>query len=185
MAKSIFRSDNQSNTFPVLGLFCFMLLMIQKGYAREFVVNWGLHNGTTAKNYDQWAEKNRFQIGDSIVFIYTPNDDSVLHVTAEDYKNCNVESPISKYTDGRTVYPFIQTGPYYFISGNQEHCQKNEKLVVVVLANHSSSTNETSPLSPPSGSIEESNPPNAASSVFMSVTASIGAFVASTVVLAF
>ena len=118
------------------------------------------------------------------VFIYTPNDDSVLNVTEEDYKNCNVESPISKYTDGRTVFSFSQSGPYYFISGNQEHCKKNEKLVVVVLADRS--TNETNPLSPPPpSSIEESNPSNAASSVFISVTTSIGAFVASTVVLAF
>ncbi|XVE80317.1 hypothetical protein DITRI_Ditri14bG0130000 [Diplodiscus trichospermus] len=187
-----------------------MLLMIQKGYAREFQVNWGLHNGSYAENYNQWAEKNRFQIGDSIVFIYVPNNDSVLHVTENAYKNCTVESPISNYTDGHTVFSFNHSGPYYFISGNQEHCQKNKKLVVVVLADRnnrsSSRTIETYPPSPPpagspapsgesppagteennptSAPSQESHPPNAASSVFVSVT-SIGAFVASTLVLAF
>ncbi|XVF34063.1 hypothetical protein REPUB_Repub18cG0024400 [Reevesia pubescens] len=225
MANSILRSDYQSRAFHVLGLFCFMLV-IQKGYAREFQVNWGLHN---AENYNQWAEKNRFQIGDSLVFNYPPNEDSVVYVTEEAYKNCSVETPVSKYTDGHTVFSLSHSGPYYFISGNEENCQKNEKLVVVVLAdrtNRSSSTNETNPPSlPPSGSIdimpspapsaespstgtveinptpapsagtveinptpapsEESNPPNAASSVFMSVTGSIGAFVASTLLLAF
>ncbi|XWS51924.1 hypothetical protein CRYUN_Cryun11dG0023700 [Craigia yunnanensis] len=215
MANSIFISHCESKAFHVMGLFCFMLLMIQKGYAREFEVNWGLHNGTNTENYNQWAEKNRFQIGDSIVF-YIPNDDSVFHVTAEAYKNCSVESPISNHTDGHTVFSLSHSGPYYFISGNQDHCQKNEKLVVVVLAdriNHSSNKNETNPLSPPpSGSIDiipspassgespptgteennpapepisETKPPNAASSVFMSVTAFIGAFVTSTLVLAF
>ncbi|XWS11188.1 hypothetical protein CRYUN_Cryun38cG0062500 [Craigia yunnanensis] len=216
MANSIFRSGYQSKAFHVLGLFCFMLLMVQKGYAREFKVNWGLHNGTNAENYNQWAEQNRFQIGDTLLFIYVPNNDSVLQVTEEAYKNCSVEAPISKYSDGHTVFSLSQSGPYHFISGNQENCQNNEKLVVVVLAdrsNRSSSTNETNPPSPsPSGSIdivpspapsaespptgtveinptpapsEESNPPNAAYSVFMSVTGSIGAFVASTFLLAF
>lgn len=66
MANSVSRSDYQFKAFYVLGLLCVMMLMIQKGYAREFQVNWGLHNGTYAENYNQWAEKNRFQIGDSI-----------------------------------------------------------------------------------------------------------------------
>ncbi|XVF03959.1 hypothetical protein REPUB_Repub05bG0038700 [Reevesia pubescens] len=198
MANSIFRSDYQSKAFHVFGLFCFMLL-IQNGCAREFQVKWGLQNGTNAENYNKWAERNRFQIGDSLVFIYTPNDDSVLHVTAEAYKKCNVESPISKYTDGHTVFSLSHSGPYYFISGNQENCQKNEKLVVVVLTDRT-----TPPSPPPSGSIDiipspgtveinptqapsgESNPPpNAASSVLISVTGSIGAFVASSILLAF
>ncbi|XP_022717937.1 early nodulin-like protein 3 [Durio zibethinus] len=215
MANSIFRSDYQSKAFLLLSLFCFMLL-IQEGYAREFPVIWGLQNGTNAENYNQWAERNRFQIGDSLVFIYTPNEDSVLRVTFEAYKHCSVESPLANYTDGHTVFPFNNSGPYYFISGNQENCPKNEKLEVVVLAdrsNRSSSTNVTNPPSPPPSSSteivpspapsaespptrtveinptpapsEEYNPPkNAASSVFTSVTGSIGAFVASTLVLA-
>ncbi|KAE8723526.1 hypothetical protein F3Y22_tig00012370pilonHSYRG00131 [Hibiscus syriacus] len=81
----------QSKGFLELGFFCFMQMMIQKAHAREFQVNWGLHNGSNAENYNQWAEKNRFQIGDSLVFSYAPNDASVLHVTEEAYKNCNLE----------------------------------------------------------------------------------------------
>ncbi|EOY12544.1 hypothetical protein QUC31_001869 [Theobroma cacao] len=215
MANSIFGSDYQSKAFHVLGLFCFMLL-IQNGYAREFTVNWGLHNGSYAENYNQWAERNRFQIGDSIVFVYQPNNDSVLQVTAEAYQNCSTEAPISDYKDGHTVFSLSRSGPYYFVSGNRDNCEKNEKLVVVVLAdrsNRSSSTNETAPPSPPpSGSIDimpspapsgesppagtveinptpapsnEGNQKNAASSVFTSVAGSIGAFVASTLLLAF
>ncbi|XP_022735681.1 early nodulin-like protein 1 [Durio zibethinus] len=177
MANSIFRSDYQSKAFHVLGLFCFMLLMIQEVYAREFTVNWGLHNGNNAETYNQWAEKNRFQIGDSLLFIYTPNKDSVLHVTMEDYNNCRVEEPISNYTDGHSVFTLSHSGPFYFISGKQENCQKNEKLVVVVLAdrsNRSSSIAETNP-----------NSSNTVSSVFIGVAASAAAFVASTFLLGF
>ncbi|GMJ15942.1 early nodulin-like protein 9 [Hibiscus trionum] len=158
MANSIFRYE--SKAFIALGLFCFMQMMIQKGYAREFQVNWGLHN---AENYNQWAERNRFQIGDSLVFSYAPNDDSVLHVTEEAYKNCNLDSPIAKYTDGHTVFSLDHSGPYYFISGNKDNCGLNEKLVVVVMAdrsNRSSTTNETIAPSPPppSGSTEPPSP---------------------------
>ncbi|KAH1032605.1 hypothetical protein J1N35_044779 [Gossypium stocksii] len=217
MANSILISDYQRKAFNVLGLgLSFMVLMIQKGYARDFSVNWGLHNGTNAENYNQWAEKNRFQTGDSLVFTYTPNDDSVLQVNEDAYKNCSVESPLSSYTDGHTVFSLSHSGPYYFISGNKDNCEKNEKLVVVVLAdrsNRSSTTNETNPSSPPpsssidimpspapsgesppAGTVEnptpapsdESKPPNAASAVFMSVTASMGAvFAASTLLLGF
>ncbi|XVF70549.1 hypothetical protein PTKIN_Ptkin11bG0170500 [Pterospermum kingtungense] len=171
MANSVFISYYQTKAFHALGLFCAMMLMTQKGYAREFQVNWGLHNGTYAENYNQWAEKNRFQIGDSIVFTYS-QDDSLLHVTADDYGNCSIDTPISKYTDGSTVFQLSRSGPFYFISGNRDHCQKNEKLEVVVLAdrsNRSSSTIET--------------PTNAASSVFTSFTGSVGVFVASTLLL--
>ncbi|MBA0783582.1 hypothetical protein Gotri_001276 [Gossypium trilobum] len=217
MANSILMSDYQRKAFNVLGLgLSFMVLMIQKGYARDFSVNWGLHNGPNAENYNQWAEKNRFQIGDSLVFTYTPNDDSVLQVNKDAYKNCSVESPLSSYTDGHTVFSLSHSGPYYFISGNKDNCEKNEKLEVVVLAdrsNRSSTANETNPSSPPpsssidimpspapsgesppAGTVEnptpapsdESKPPNAASAVFMSVTASMGAvFAASTLLLGF
>ncbi|OMP04466.1 Plastocyanin-like protein [Corchorus olitorius] len=220
MANTILTSIYQGKAFHVLGLFCLML-MIHKGSAREFTVNWGLHNGGYAENYNQWAERNRFQIGDSLVFVYTPNDESVLHVTAEAYKNCTVEAPLAEYKDGHTVVSLSKSGPYYFISGKKENCEKNEKLVVVVLAdrsNRSSTKNETSsppspspinPPSPPPSDItpspapsaesppavttaetpapsEESNhKKNSASSVFMGVTGSIGAFFASVLLLAF
>ncbi|KAL4280293.1 hypothetical protein GQ457_03G023300 [Hibiscus cannabinus] len=203
MADSIFR--NESKGFVAVGILCFMQMMIQKGCAREFQVNWGLHNGSNAENYNQWAEKNRFQIGDSLVFSYVPNDDSVLNVTEEAYKRCTIESPIAKYTDGHTVFSLDHSGPYYFISGNKHNCDKNEKLVVVVMADRSNPTiappsPAPSAESPPTGSggdeinptqapTEDSNPTkNAATTlVLMSATGStMGAiFVASSLVLGF
>lgn len=58
---------------------------------------------------------------------------------------------MSKYTDGHTVFSLDHSGPYHFISGTKGNCQKNEKLVVVVLAdrtNRSSTTNVTNAPSP-------------------------------------
>ncbi|XP_062169530.1 early nodulin-like protein 9 [Alnus glutinosa] len=173
MANSIFRSNDhhQNKTLHVVvGLFCLMML-VHKGGATEFTV--GGSKGWTVPDpelhYNQWAENNRFQKGDSLVFVYPPDQDSVLHVTPEAYNNCTTTDPMEKFSDGHTVYTLQQTGAFYFISGDRDRCVKNEKLVLVVLADRSngSKTNETStPPPPPTGetpspapSGEESPPP--------------------------
>ncbi|CAN6557937.1 unnamed protein product [Malus baccata var. baccata] len=205
---------NNINAVFVLGIVC-VTLLIQKSGATDFAIGgskgWCIPDSSV--HYNQWAERNRFQIGDSIVFHYPPGQDSVLLVTQDDYTNCNTDSPTAKkYTDGHTVFKFNQSGPFYFISGNKDKCQKNEKVVVIVLAERSrnakppSSSNskdmipspapsdEASPPPPPSGTTEINPtpapegetpppPPNVASSVFMSFIGSVGAFAASSTLL--
>ncbi|KAB1215336.1 Early nodulin-like protein 3 [Morella rubra] len=151
MANNIF----PSKTLYAVGLFCLMLLL-QKGGATEFKIGgskgWTVPTDPSEVHYNQWAENNRFQIGDSLAFDYPADQDSVLHVSQDDYTNCNTEAPIEKFSDGHTVYQLKQSGPYYFISGNRDNCLKNEKFVLVVLAdrsNSSSNTNQTSTVSPP------------------------------------
>ncbi|KAA8526951.1 hypothetical protein F0562_008820 [Nyssa sinensis] len=160
MANTILSSNHHHRALHVLGLFS-VLLLIQKGGAFQFMVggsNWTVPTDPNAISYNQWAEKNRFQIGDTLLFVYPADKDNVLHVTKEDYANCNTASYLEKYSDGHTVFQFNQSGPCYFISGVKENCLKNEKLVVIVLAdrsNKSSNTNQTSMASPPpSGSPE-------------------------------
>ncbi|KAL3533064.1 hypothetical protein ACH5RR_006585, partial [Cinchona calisaya] len=90
--------------------------------------------------YNKWAEKNRFQIGDFIVMEYDANSDSVLEVVEADYKSCNKSNPIKAFHDGKTKIQLDRSGPFYFISGAENHCQKGQKLVVEVLsAKHASS----------------------------------------------
>lgn len=91
------------------------------------------------KEYSQWAHKNRFRIGDSLLFVYQPNADSVLLVNETQYNNCDTSTYINAYHDGRSIYVFTHSGPHYFISGNRYNCLKNETLHVVVLADRSSS----------------------------------------------
>lgn len=140
------------------------------------------------------------------VFVYSADHDSVLRLTKEDYANCSTDKPLDKFTDGHTVYHLNQSGPYYFISGDAEHCHKNQKLIVVVLAdrsnNHASSPPSPSPSSsPPSPApsaeespspppeeanptpapSEESSPPknNGVSSVAAGVVGTVAVFFAS------
>ncbi|XP_006644827.1 early nodulin-like protein 3 [Oryza brachyantha] len=110
--------------------------------------------------YNQWAEHNRFSVGDAISFSYQPGNDSVLLVDKNSYDACNVNSPIDRFADGNTVFTFTRSGPFYFISGNKDNCNRNEKLIVVVMGERAangtapaqapSAGTTTSPNSPPS-----------------------------------
>lgn len=86
---------------------------------------------------------------------YDSAKDSVLLVTKEDYVNCNTSSPIQQYKDGETRIVLDKSGPFYFISGTKDHCEKGQKLIVVVL----SQRNTTSAISPaPSPAVEIDGP---------------------------
>ncbi|KAL5548274.1 hypothetical protein UlMin_003505 [Ulmus minor] len=130
------------------------MLLIQKSNATDFTIGgskgWTVDSSATSY-YNQWAEKNRFQIGDTIVFVYPAGQDSVLLVNQKDYNNCYTENPQRKFSDGHTTYKFTQSGPHYFISGNKENCQKNEKVVVVLAdrSNRYGNSNQTIADSPP------------------------------------
>ncbi|KAG0485309.1 hypothetical protein HPP92_009185 [Vanilla planifolia] len=127
-------------------------LLIAMTSAHQFRVGgqmgWSLPTDQNAMSYNQWAEKNRFQIADSLLFVYQPDQDSVLQVDKDAYNNCNTSSFISKFDDGNTVFTFTRSGSFYFISGFDNNCKRNESLVVVVMADRSKTalgTNQSSP----------------------------------------
>ncbi|XP_057458752.1 early nodulin-like protein 9 [Lotus japonicus] len=155
-----------NKTVHALGWFC-LLLMVHKSAAYEFVVGgqkgWSVPSDPNFNPFNQWAEKSRFQVGDSLVFNYQSGQDSVLYVKSEDYASCNTGSAYAKYSDGHTVFKLNKSGPYFFISGNKDKCNKNEKLAVIVLADRSNS-NQTTTASPPSPQSSSSSPPSPAPS---------------------
>lgn len=65
---------------------------------------------------------------------YDSGKDSVFQVNKEDYINCNTYKPIEEYKDGNTKLKLDRSGPFYFISGADGHCEKGQKLAVVVLS---------------------------------------------------
>ncbi|PIA31953.1 hypothetical protein AQUCO_04700074v1 [Aquilegia coerulea] len=219
MANNILSSDHPNRAMFALVLFGVVLLMQRVG-ATEYKVGdangWTVPNNPNALSYNQWAENHRFQVGDSLLFVYPPEKDSVFQVNMDGYTNCNTAFPIATFTDGSTLFKLSQSGAHYFISGIKDNCMKNEKMHVIVMAdrsNQSSNTNQTTlaspppppsdsmatpPSPPPSGSIEivpapapagdespspPAPPPNGASSTFVSVLGSFGAFVGSSLLL--
>lgn len=68
------------------------------------------------------------------VLKYDGKTDSVLEVTEEDYKTCNKSNPIKSYNDGNTRITLDKSGPFFFISGAEGHCEKGQKLEIKVLS---------------------------------------------------
>lgn len=58
----------------------------------------------------------------------------MLQVSKKDYETCNTSSPIAAHKDGNTKVKLERSGAYYFISGAEGHCQKGQKLIVVVMS---------------------------------------------------
>nr|XP_043639797.1 early nodulin-like protein 1 [Erigeron canadensis] len=86
------------------------------------------------ESYNHWVERNRFQLNDTLVFKYEQGMDSVLVVNQEAYQKCNKTSPKVTLNEGNSVFKFKRSGPFFFISGQNDKCEKGQKLIVVVMA---------------------------------------------------
>ncbi|KAH0932251.1 early nodulin-like protein 2 [Brassica rapa] len=104
--------------------------------ARRFYVGGG--NGDWAINphesYNTWSARNRFQVNDTLYFKYAKGSDSVQLVTKADFEGCNIKNPLEKFDNGEAEVTLNRTGAFYFVSGDQDHCTKGQKLIVSVLA---------------------------------------------------
>ncbi|KAJ3679394.1 hypothetical protein LUZ60_017405 [Juncus effusus] len=138
-----------------LVVFLCMFLFTVVASATQFKVcgsnGWTVPQPNTI-SYNQWAQRNRFKIGDSLLFTYAQGEDSVLLVNQDAYNNCNTSSPIKKFDDGNTVFTFDRSGLFFFISGVQSNCLKKESLVVAVMGDRTKRSADQLPASPPSGS---------------------------------
>ncbi|KAG4947957.1 hypothetical protein AAZX31_15G018100 [Glycine max] len=108
-------------------------------------------NNNTDQFYIQWAERNRFQVGDALVFEY--QNDSVLSVEKLDYMNCDASNPITAFDNGNSTFNLDRPGNFYFISGTDDHCKNGQKILVDVMHPHSILK------SPPPISLSPSLPP--------------------------
>lgn len=102
-----------------------------------------------SEDYNHWAGRNRFQVNDTLFFKYKKGENSVLVVSKEDYYNCRTEKPILKMDGGDSEFKFHRSGPFFFISGKGDNCQKGQRLIVVVLALRHSHVTPVSPLPSP------------------------------------
>ncbi|XP_057451002.1 early nodulin-like protein 3 [Lotus japonicus] len=112
-----------------------LLLSSSQAAAKEFHV--GGNDGWVLKpseDYKHWAQRNRFQVNDTLYFKYKKGIDWVLVVNKEDYDLCNTSNPIKKMDGGNSFFNLEKSGLYFFISGNIDHCKNGQKLVVLVMA---------------------------------------------------
>ncbi|XP_004972174.1 early nodulin-like protein 1 [Setaria italica] len=93
------------------------------------------------ESYNHWAGRNRFQVNDTIVFTHEEGVSSVLLVTEEDFDTCNTRSPVQRLeavggsgSGSSSVFRFDRSGPFFFISSDEDRCQKGQKLYIIVMA---------------------------------------------------
>ncbi|XP_050363115.1 early nodulin-like protein 1 [Argentina anserina] len=132
-------------------MFVTILALLSFSEGTEFLVGgksdaWAVPS-SESQSLNKWAESKRFRTGDVLVWKYDGAKDSVLHVSKEDYVNCNISNPIKQYKDGETKIVLDKAGPFYFISGAKDHCEKGQKLIVVVMSPRTSRPS-SSPISP-------------------------------------
>ncbi|XP_013589592.1 PREDICTED: early nodulin-like protein 3 [Brassica oleracea var. oleracea] len=75
-----------------------------------------------------------FHVGDTLVWKYDGEKDSVPQVTKEAYINCNTTNPAASYTNGDRKVKLERSGPFFFISGSKSNCVQGEKLHIVVMS---------------------------------------------------
>ncbi|KAG2302833.1 hypothetical protein Bca52824_031484 [Brassica carinata] len=111
-----------------------MIMLVQVVSSTQYKVgdldSWGIP--IDAKVYSKWPKSHSFKIGDSLLFLYPPSEDSMIQVTPSNFKSCNTKDPILYMNDGNSLFNLTQNGSFYFTSGHPGHCQKYQKLLVSV-----------------------------------------------------
>ncbi|OVA20641.1 Plastocyanin-like [Macleaya cordata] len=95
--------------------------------------SWGIPTSANPHVYTNWAKKYHLKIGDSLLFLYPPSQDSVIQVTEQAFKTCNTKDPILYMDNGNSLFNITSGGRFYFTSGVSGHCEKSQKLAISVL----------------------------------------------------
>ncbi|MCL7038486.1 hypothetical protein MKW94_016280 [Papaver nudicaule] len=116
---------------------------------------------TPAMSLNQWAEKTRFSVNDSLGM------ESVLVVNSEDYYTCNTKNPIQTLDGGDSSFKLEKSGPFYFIGDKDGNCAQVQKNDFVIPPKSSPSPSPAPVAKPPKSSSPSPaqivNPPKAAS----------------------
>ncbi|KAM1788374.1 hypothetical protein ACFX11_038679 [Malus domestica] len=106
--------------------------------------SWGIPTSANPQVYTKWSKYHQFKLGDSLLFLYPPSQDSVIQVTAQSYSSCNLKDPILYMNDGNSLFNFTTLGDFYFTSGEPGHCEKNQKLHISFLSGNGSADSPSS-----------------------------------------
>ncbi|KAI8551599.1 hypothetical protein RHMOL_Rhmol06G0198500 [Rhododendron molle] len=136
----------ESHQRAMMGFVLVLVCFLGSSQAYTFLVGgkegWALK---PSEGYSHWAQRNRFQVNDTLIFKYNKGSDSVLIVEKNDYYNCNKAKPIQSLSGGDSVYKIDRSGPIFFISGEADNCNKGQKLEIIVLAVRNNSTTHKAP----------------------------------------
>ncbi|WCJ40837.1 early nodulin-like protein 7 [Euphorbia peplus] len=141
---------------------CFLIFLVSVvDAAKVFKVGgelgWHEPGGKNPKFYTEWAENNRFRIGDSLLFEY--QNDSVVEVEKWGYYHCNTSGSIVHFNNGRSTINLEKSGLFFFISGAPNHCRNGQRLIVDVMGLHHQRSSPPSIANPPESYLAPSESP--------------------------
>ncbi|CAN0840855.1 Early nodulin-like protein 2 [Linum grandiflorum] len=93
---------------------------------------WGIPTDSNPKVYIYWAKYHNLTVGDSLLFLYPPSQDSVIQVTPQNFDSCNLKNPILYMNNGNSLFNITQEGVFYFTSGEPGRCEKKQKIRITV-----------------------------------------------------
>ncbi|KAJ9148134.1 hypothetical protein P3X46_030221 [Hevea brasiliensis] len=99
---------------------------------------WGIPTSANPQVYSFWPKYHTFQIGDSLLFLYPPSQDSVIQVTEQNYNSCNLTDPLLYMNNGNSLFNITAPGVFYFTSGVPGHCEQKQKLRISLLSGNGS-----------------------------------------------
>ncbi|XP_042510284.1 mavicyanin-like [Macadamia integrifolia] len=145
--------------FAQRAMFMLLLIMAALEVSLAVVYKVGDDKGWTTLgnvNYTAWAASKTFRVGDTILFEYNKQFHNVMQVTHQEFKACNVSSPMLTLATGNDSLVVKRTGHYYFLCGVPGHCLIGQKVDIRVpkssegVAPSPSGSSASSPLSSPS-----------------------------------
>ncbi|XP_050228362.1 stellacyanin [Mercurialis annua] len=149
----------KSPKFSILYVFQLLWLVQIQVWSYQFKVGdlsaWGIPTSSNPKVYYFWSKYHTFKIGDSLMFLYPPSQDSVVQVTEQNYNSCNLKDPILYMNNGNSLFNITTEGHFYFTSGNPGHCEKKQKLIISV-----GNVSDTSASDGPSGMPDNADAPS-------------------------
>uniref|UniRef100_A0A0E0GUR2 Phytocyanin domain-containing protein n=1 Tax=Oryza nivara TaxID=4536 RepID=A0A0E0GUR2_ORYNI len=85
-------------------------------------------------DYAAWAATKQFRVGDTLVFRYKGTNHTVVEVGGADFKACNKTASANEWSSGEDRVALDKEGRRWFFCGVGDHCAKNMKLKITVLA---------------------------------------------------
>lgn len=146
------------------------------GTASAVTYNVGEPGGswTLSTDYSNWVSDKKFNVGDEIVFKYSPAAHDVVEVSKAGYDSCSTASAINTFRSGNDVVPLNATGTRYFICGITGHCSPTAAASMKVVIDVVSGSSSPSAPMPAAGPGASNSPPPPPSSAATSVGATAG-----------
>ena len=83
--------------------------------------------------YNTWAAGKTFLVGDVLEFEFDAERHDVAIVTADEYENCEKETPLSLIKTSPAKIMLNDSGPIFFMCTVADHCRFGQKLTVNVV----------------------------------------------------